>query len=91
MDKKHHSYRIKTQDIRFFASPFHIFETDVANFTPIDVNILRRKSVREIKRLYCLVKKDYEIVYRQRLFHVKTNKGFCNEYGILLKKFLTFI
>ena len=91
MDRKHRSYRIKIQDVRFFNSPFYIFETDVANFTPIYVKILWRKSVREIKRLYCLVKKDYEIVYRQCLFHVKTNKEFCNEYGILLKKFLTFI
>ena len=52
-----------------------IFKAEVANFISIDVKTLKRKFVREIRKPYRLVKKDYEILYQKFIFDAKTYRN----------------
>ena len=56
--KKKHNYRFKAQEVCFLNFPLYVFKAEVANFTSIDIKILKIKFFKEIKKLYRLVKRD---------------------------------
>lgn len=81
---------MQTQDVWYFYSPLYIFEAEIANFTSIKLRILKDKFNNKLRKLFGLVKKDYEILYQRFLSGIKTDNRFCYECGMLLKKLFDF-